>query len=672
MMVKFMRLGAVIVAVISLLGGCAQKTSAPANRIPPPPPSQAVLSPPPLIASALAENRPQEFIMGTGRFVGTPGHSAEPAQIVGEVTLNFQDADIRDVARAVFGDILGMNYIVAPNVQGTTTVRTIQPIPKSQVIPVLESVLKLSGVALVQGESMISLMPLSEAGRESRLRVGRKAVPGWAAQVVPLSYISADEMLRLMESVGPTTGVVKIDQARNILILSGTDRERQAMLDVVAAFDVDWLVGMSYAMLPLKVASAKTVTTELWQVLGGQEGPLGRLIRLVPLERINTLLAISTQERYLQQVATWVQRLDRENDREERRIHVYHVQNGKAAEIAESVGKLYGSDVGKKGPSGEAAPESGEKPAGKSDAPVVSGEKGIKIIADEANNSLLILATPFEYAGIEAALRKIDTMPLQVLIEAVIAEVTITDELRYGLQYFFQNGNFSLVRTNSSTATVAPTLPGFSSVYTTSSNIKVVLDALESVTNVKVLSSPQLMVVNNRTANLQVGDQVPIATQSAVGVLAAGAPVVNTIQFRDTGVMLKVTPRVNDSGIVHLDVTQEVSDVTRTTTSNLDSPTIQQRKVTSSVVIGDGETLALGGLIRDGSDNGNSGVPGLHQVPVLGFLFGTKSETIRRTELLVLITPKVIRRADDARDVGNELLNRMRSLPPIQSLAPRS
>lgn len=672
MMAEFMRLGAVVVVTVAILAGCTREAPVPANRIPSSRLNPVVALPPPLVASAPMENRPQEFIMGTGHFVDNPGYSAEPEQAVGDVTLNFQDADIRDVARAVFGDILGMNYIVAPNVQGSTTVRTVQPIPRSQVIPVLESVFKLSGVALVQGSSMISLVPLSEAKREARLRVGRKAVPGWAAQVVPLSYISAEEMLRLMESVGPTSGVVKIDQARNILILSGSDRERQAMLDVVAAFDVDWLVGMSYAMLPLKVASAKAVAVELWQVLGGQEGPLSRLIRLVPLERINTVLVISTQERYLQQVATWVQRLDRENDREERRIHVYHVQNGKAAEIAESIGKLYGSDVGTKKPSGETVPESGERTAGESDTAIVSGDKGVKIIADEANNSLLILATPFEYAGIEAALRKIDTMPLQVLIEAVIAEVTITDELRYGLQYFFQSGNFSLVRTNGSAATVASTLPGFSSVYTMSSNIKVVLDALESVTNVKVLSSPQLMVVNNRTANLQVGDQVPIATQSAVGVLTAGAPVVNTIQFRDTGVMLKVTPRVNDSGVVHLDVTQEVSDVTRTTTSNLDSPTIQQRKVTSSVVIGNGETLALGGLIRDGSDNGNSGIPGLHEVPILGFLFGTKSETVRRTELLVLITPKVIRRADDAREAGNELLNRMRSLPPIQSLAPQS
>jgi len=329
---------------------------------------------------------------------------------------------------------------------------------------------------------------------------------------------------------------------------------------------------------------------------------------------------------------------------------------------------LQGAAAGQIGASADQAGGTQASPPADSSAPSATtgdsgtsalGMAGIRITGDEANNALLILATAHQYEVVEAALQKLDIVPLQVLLEAAIAEVTLTNELRYGIQYFAKTGKSQIVLADAATTAIAPTLPGFAYAFASGSNIRVILDALESITNVNVVSSPELLVLNNHTATLQVGDQVPIATQSAVSVITPGSPVVNTIEFRDTGVILKVTPRVNEGGLVTLSMTQEVSGVTRTTSSDLNSPTIQQRRITSSVVIQDGQTVALGGLIKDSRNKTRDGIPFLQRLPYVGALFRTDDTKDERTELLVLITPHVVESLDKARSVTNELRRKM-------------
>ncbi len=262
-----------------------------------------------------------------------------------------------------------------------------------------------------------------------------------------------------------------------------------------------------------------------------------------------------------------------------------------------------------------------------------------------------------------AALKKLDIPPLQVLIEATIAEVTLTDELRYGVRWFFQTGNSQITLSDAITGAVTP-VAGFSYFFSTT-DTQAVLDALESVTDLNVISSPQLMVLDNQTASLQVGDQVPIATGQAVSITDPDAPIVNTIQLLDTGVVLNVTPRVNAGGLVIMEIEQEVSDPIVTATSGIDSPTIQQRRITSSVAIQSGETVALGGLIRDRQSKTRSGVPVLSSIPVLGALFRDTTADSSRTELLVLITPRVVRNVEDARRITDELRQRLRAVVPL-------
>ena len=192
------------------------------------------------------------------------------------------------------------------------------------------------------------------------------------------------------------------------------------------------------------------------------------------------------------------------------------------------------------------------------------------------------------------------------------------------------------------------------------------MNALTQITDVKVISSPQLMVLNNETARLQVGDQVPIATQEVQSIVDSDAPIVNSIEYRDTGVILSVSPRVNSGGLVVLDIVQEVSDVVSTTTSELNSPTIQQRRIKSTVAVQSGESVALGGSIRDGNNKGVTGIPVVSEIPLLGNLFKTTTNTQRRTELLVLLTPRVATSRQDAREITEELRSRVRALAPLE------
>jgi general secretion pathway protein D len=294
----------------------------------------------------------------------------------------------------------------------------------------------------------------------------------------------------------------------------------------------------------------------------------------------------------------------------------------------------------------------------------------VRIVADEKNNALVIYARPRDYRMIEDMIRRLDVVPLQVLIEATIAEVTLNNDLQYGLQWFFRQGANNFELSNALTgvgakADIVPTFPGFNYVLSTG-RVQVVLSALANLTHVDVVSAPQLLVLDHQTAALQVGDQVPTVTQQVTNVVTSTATVANSVQYLNTGVVLEVTPRVNTSGLVTLSIDQSVSQATKTTTSTIDSPTISQRRVVTSVVVQDGETVALGGLILDNQTNGRQGIPVLSDIPIVGSLFGTTTKNTGRTELLVLLTPRIVRNAEGARSMTDELRNRMRAVKPLE------
>jgi len=396
----------------------------------------------------------------------------------------------------------------------------------------------------------------------------------------------------------------------------------------------------------------------------------------------------------LREVENWVLRLDQPGEQIGQRLYVYKVQNAEATELANILGQIFGSSqsfgdtVSGIGTQTELAPglvpveidsgEYGEKQyAVTSSAAPVSDDPGlalsrngdIQIIADDVRNALVILSSPEDYQMIEATIKQLDTVPLQVLIEASIIEVTLTDDLSYGVEWFFKNAlndKQGIGTLDLGSVGISALAPGFSyTIIDSASNVRVALNALEDESEINVLSSPSLMVLDNQTARINFGDEIPVSTSESTSNLTGTAPTVNEIQYRKTGVTLTVTPRVNDSGLVTMEISQEVSDAVVTTTSTLDSPTIQTREIESVVAINSGETIVLGGLIRDAQSSGESGIPLLKDIPVLGNLFSTNSNESRRTELLVLITPRVVRNRNEARDITEEFRNKLKGLQPL-------
>jgi general secretion pathway protein D len=666
---------------------------------------------------------------GTGTFV-TPPAERSRAQITtdaaGEITLNVVDAELREVVRLVLEDALGANYVIDPSVGGRITVQTTRPLAAEDLVPTLDAILRMNGAALIQSGDLFQVVPIEQAltsGPVADVRpVAGARLPGFTVTVVPLRFVGATELAQLLEPFAPPGGTIGVDAARNLLILAGTAEQLATLQDMVAIFDVDWMQGMSFGLFPLETAGAAQLAVELDQVFGDTaEGPLAGVVRVVPIERLNAVLVVSSQPAYLDQAERWIKRLDREGEGEEPQVYVYAVQNARATNLAEVLGEIFGArtttvgapslltpglqptelrstqgfELGAEQTGSErtqdteqAAPRARVSSQARTGARALAAprplgaqslatsatapESDIRIIADDTTNSLVIQAKPREYRKIQQALEKLDILPLQVLIEATIAEVTLSNDLRYGVEWFFRSGDFRVAFSQGEAALPSSIFPGFSALFS-STDVRILLNALEEVTDVNVISSPQLLVLDNQTARLQVGDQVPITVQQATSVTNPDAPIVNSVELRDTGVILTVTPRVNVNGLVILEIQQEVSNVvgaeTRTV-SELSTPTINQRQISSTVAVQTGETVALGGLITDNRNRGTSGLPILSRIPIIGALFGTRSTSTQRTELLVLLTPSVIGDQTDARAATAELRRRMRGLNQTTQNAP--
>ena len=530
--------------------------------------------------------------------------------------------------------------------------------------------------------------------------------------MLPLRHVSSEAILRLIENFVSKGGSLRTESTGNLLLIRGTTRERQSLMEVAASFDVDWLKGQSAGIFPLTHSTPEELIAELTQAMSAEEGDLlGKMVRFQPLQRLNAVLVLARQSSQLKRAAEWMRRLDRSNEAGQD-LHVYRVENGRSQDLASLLNETLGTGVssrrssrsevapgrdvvrlssratqpssglplsapGQRGtqlqpivsqlpakrqaePQPSAGLPSGQVPPGQAAPPP------IRITADEVNNLLLIYASPSDYRRIANVLREIDRPPLQVMINATIVEVTLNDTLRYGVQVFLKGKHVSGgVITNK--LPLVPNNPGLNFIIGSLTDPKVVLDALADVTEVKVVSSPSVVVVDNQPAILKVGDEVPISTQQA-SIIAptdnANFPVINSIQFRDTGVILKVIPRVNSSGLVTMDIEQEISAVVNQPGGPTLTPTISQRQVASTISVYSGQMVALGGLISEQRNKDKSSVPILNQIPVLGDIVGSNGRETRRTELIVFIRPQVIRNSRDARDVAEELRSRLKSMAP--------
>jgi general secretion pathway protein D len=650
---------------------------------------------------------------------------AQPSPVFvrgGDIALNFPQADVAVVAEAVLGDLLGMNYTIDPGVSGPVTVVTARPISRDSLLPFLEDAFAIGGFALVLDNGRARIEAIGQGAGSG---IAQPGTPGYGTELLQLQFVNAEQMRALIAPILPNVVSVS-DPTRNILLLRGSSGQRTSARELLQQFDVNWLRNMNFALIVPKRTDARVIVPELEKLINAVDSPTRDLVRIIAMEKLNGILAISRQRQYLDDVSRWIEILDREGQNNEPRLFVYRVQNSRSRDLARTLNRAFGrggndeeqveqqqaafadsgapdgavqtgsgasngqqrgsngsgsfgggfgssfGGNGAQGSSGRIEPDQDRGGGGENGGAGSGGfgNVGVQITSDESNNAILVYGTPREYAVIEDALRKLDVPPLQVLIEAAITEVSLTDDLRFGLQWNFIEGNENAVLTESGTGTgLVRDVPGFSFLFGNTGSLTGVLNALEGKTKVNVVSAPKLVVINNGTANLQVGNQVPVLTQSSTSTIGENSPVINGIEYRDTGVILNIVPRVNESGLVLLDITQEVSDVlsSRASGSGIDSPVISTRKISTRVAVQDGEVLALGGLIRNIQSRDKTGIPFLSQIPIIGGLFGRQEKTTDKIELVILLKPRVIRGVDDARAVTDELRKKIRSLEPFSS-----
>lgn len=654
------------------------------------------------VEAAAPSEPPLQAQVYTGRPPGARPPLAQAVQRSSEgVQLNFDQAEIRDVIKVILGDILRKSFTVDGDVQGQVTLSTAAPMSDADLLAVLETVLRANGATLVEaGPNAYRVMQVEAAiGSSQVVPLGGRPVqlrPGYGITIVPLRNISATSAAQFIQPLVASPEDIRIDPGRNAILFSGTAVERQNVVQTLADLDVDWMAGKSIGMFPLQRATVEAIIPEL-QAIFAPFDPTGAepsLIRFLPLARMNAVLAIAGDPDQIREIGGWVNRLDH-GQAAGAQFYVYNLKHAAAEDVAKLLNDAFseGPATSQTGPSlaaasatlgatqqfgedgeaiGEGATATPGGQQGQSTATQESISSGpVKVVASKANNALLIRAKPEEYDRIEATIMRLDTAPWQVLIEATIAEVTLTDSLRYGVQYFLENGSFAanfttLTTTAANLLAPNPFNPGFNFLFTPGSSA-VVIDALSQLTSVKVLSAPSVVVQDNSEAVLNVGEEVPVQTQQQQSLQSNDSNILNSIEYRDTGVILQVRPRINSNQAVSLEIAQEVSRVNQqaaSSTSNALTPTFTKRKITSKINVQSGQTVALGGLIQDSEEQGRSRIPLLGEIPVLGALFGTTTNANIRTELIVFLTPRVIRNPEDARDVSEELRSRLQSLRP--------
>jgi general secretion pathway protein D len=600
-----------------------------------------------------------------------------------QVTL--ENAEINFVVRTILGDTLKANYVIDPRVHGTITLSAQRPVTRKQLLSLLEVALRGQGAVMTNQDGTYRIVPVSEANGVGGTNIGPDAgEPGFGTTALPLDRISADALGKILEGFGAPAGAVKVDAAHNLLLVRGTTSERQWVIDTALAFDVDWMRNQSVGVFPVSRSSPEVVINELNQIADTS------VVKFQPISRMNAVLAVAKSPDTIREVKSWIARLDRRNDYGPR-AHVYRLKSADARKVVSVLRDIFGggSNAPENASTAPQGPVAIAKAPGASTAnpsplqndatrtadaagkiPDLSGGgpdangagSRLRVTADVAGNAVVVYASEQEYKPIERTIIDLDRPTPEVAIEAIAAEVTLTDQLKYGVQYFLSGtakGNDGSIAQLSAALPLAQAVPGFNAVIGNLVSPKVVINALRDVTEVKILSSPSLVVADNQPAVLQVGDQVPVTTGTATSTITSQSAIVNSVSYVDTGVILRVTPHIYRTSQVKLEIEQEVSAVEQNSNAQTLTPTISQQKVKSTVDVSNGQTVLLAGLISQQVNKEKSGIPGLIDIPFLGNALSNSTNNGVRKELIIFVKPQIIRHNSDAQNVATELRRRM-------------
>jgi len=611
------------------------------------------------------------------------------------ITLNFDDADLYEVIRT-FSEILKFNYIVDPNVRGRVTIHTAGALGKDDIFPVFYQILEANGLTAVPEGKLYRIEKMKESPRLPLLiRDGREGEPEFSPdqrvilQIVPLRFISAKEMTKILTPFMSMEGTILSHDGSNLLILVDKGINLLKCLKLVEVFDADLFDRVSHRFYFLENTKAEDLAKILKEVLTSYSIGNEESIKLIPIERLNALLVISSQKRVLEEIDPFLRELDIPSEVSEPQIYVYFVRNGEAKQLGDLLQDIFTKESKKKEetlPSRTRTPTNPlsmtavkaepDKPAAAPSAPAppaagggsetgsgaIRGEVGITV--DEVRNALIIKALPRDYQIIENVLVRIDIMPRQVLIEATIAEITLDETTDLGIEWTFDNINPVAPFTGGLTAGIGAATGGLQYTVQLTDRWKAALHALATDKKVNVLSSPHVLASDNKEARIDVSDEIPVATTSYETTSSTTTPVFETsIQYRDTGIILTVTPHINDNGMVTMDISQEVSDpLGNYKVGGRDYPGFTKRSVNTTLTVKHGQTLVIGGLIKETKSDSAGGVPCLIKVPVLRFLSGSETKEIHKKELIIMITPRVVQNLEDVDAVTEEFKKKVKSV----------
>ncbi|MEQ4311872.1 type II secretion system secretin GspD [Pseudomonas syringae] len=698
----------------------------------------------------------RKIIQGNQQFIRQPAAApaARPAE-TGDIVFNFTNQPIQAVINSIMGDLLHENYSIAQGVKGDVSFSTSKPVNKQQALSILETLLSWTDNAMIKQGNRYVILPSNQAVAGKlvpEMRVAQPS-PGMSARLFPLRYISANEMQKLLKPFARENAFLLVDPARNVLSLAGTPEELANYQDTIDTFDVDWLKGMSVGVFGLQRASVGELMPELQKMFGPESGmPLAGMVRFLPIERTNSVVAISSQPEYLREVGEWIHTID-EGGGNEPQMYVYDVRNMKATDLAKYLRQIYGTGAIKEDSPAKVAPglrtttlsslnssggggggvggmsgsgglggngggignsggmsngggfgnnqglnnsqnnadseSEGDDQSGGDSESDSSGQDGsgsagngksldasTRITAQKSSNQLLVRTRPAQWKEIESAIKRLDNPPLQVQIETRILEVSLTGELDMGVQWYLGR----LAGNSGTTGNVANTAGSQGALGTggaalgatdaffysfVSNNLQVALRALERNGRTQVLSAPSLVVMNNQQAQIQVGDNIPIS-QTSINTNTSTNTTLSSVEYVQTGVILDVVPRINPGGLVYMDIQQQVSNADNNASNNdaNGNPRISSRSVSTQVAAQSGQTILLGGLIKQDNAETVDAVPYLGRIPGLRWLFGTTSKSKGRTELIVLITPRVITSSSQARQVTDDYRQQMQLLKP--------
>ena len=732
--------------VLSFVAGCATRTAAPKISTPPigPVPSPTVtvqVEPttplPPVSVGPRQPGRPEAPPVTPPPTTAPPVPAAPVTPPSGRfIVLNFDSADIETVIHAA-SEIVGFNYVLSPDVRGKVTVQTSGRIPQEDVFGVLLGILEVHGFTAVKSGNLYKIVRV-EGARERAVPtiVGDVPLEGRAGdeiitQIVPVRYASVNDLGVLLRPFVSSRGTLVANRETNVLIITDAASNVRRVLDIIRLVDVQISLD-ELQIIPVTFADATEVAAILNQLFAGGRlragaapgaptptpapgtvapGPAGGAVTdrppLVIAEKRSNSIVVNGRKNEIEMIRRILTQLDI-NVTGGRRVFIYFAENAKAKDLAATLNAIYGAK--ETVPTAQPTPPLTGRAAGQPLPPpppaptaapgatlgvtdVGLAEGQFRFIADETTNSVIVTTTPRQWADIEPTVRSLDKMPRQVLIEVLVAEITLNKDMQLGIDWALRAGKFSVAQQSITTSTnTSPTITtpsGFDTIgaLTTIAGLPAggltgftfatdkffaILNAFASDNRVNVISNPHIMTSENKKAIINVSQSVPIITgQQTSTVSTPGTTggttstsittggVNQTVEYRDAGVILTVTPRIGERGTVALDVKQEVNSV-GPAVAPTNSPSFLKREAETSVVLLNNQTLVLGGLIQDTRTINQRGIPLLSSIPVIGYLFGFKENLLQKSELILLITPRVVGTPVDAQKITDQ----MRSATP--------